>query len=169
MALDMPSKLLPQLDSVRRVTPEEALAREEIRYTLSVYNNAGDRGQVEELSRAFTIDGVLEFPGSRLVGRKAIAEGLGGTVALNRSIADRTDAARPLVRHHLTTSRVELVSDAEAVGWTYFTVITNIGLDHCGVYADRFTRTDDRWLISLRRVKIDWRDPRSQMASAVMG
>jgi hypothetical protein len=164
MALDMPSKLLPQVDSVRRVTSEEALAREEIRYTLSVYNNAGDRGHVEELSRAFTVDGVLEFAGTRLVGRKAIAEGLGGTVEQTHASAAREGAARPLVRHHLTTSRIELVGDREAVGWTYFTVITTIGLDHCGVYADRFTKTDDGWLISLRRVKIDWRDPHSMMA-----
>jgi hypothetical protein len=164
MALDMATKLPLTVTSVRRVTAEEARAREEIRHTMAIYNNAGDRGQLEELSRTFTADGVLEFAGTRLVGREAIAEGLGATVDRNRSGTAREGATQPLVRHHLTTSRIELVTDDEAVGWTYFTVVTAIGLDHCGVYVDRFTRTDDGWLLSSRRVKVDWRDPRSTMA-----
>ena len=145
------------------MTPDEALAREEIRYTMSIYNSEGDRGRIEALAAAFTEDGVLEFSGARHTGRPAIIQALSPTVAANRDRAD--DGMPSFLRHNLTTSRIELRSDTEADAWTYFNVITPIGLDHCGVYVDRFVRVADRWLIAHRRVKIDWRDPRSIMAT----
>ena len=145
------------------MTPEEALAREEIRYTMSIYNSEGDRGRVEALATAFTEDGVLEFSGARHTGRSAIIQALSSTVAGNRDRAG--DGMPPFLRHNLTTSRIELRSDTEADAWTYFNVITPVGLDHCGVYVDRFVRVADRWLIAHRRVKVDWRDPRSLMAT----
>jgi hypothetical protein len=145
---------------------DEALAREAIRYTLSVYNSSGDRGRLDELAAAFAPDGILEFSGSRFVGRAAIIEALGGTVELTHKSATAPDGPAPLVRHHLTTSRIELVNDREAQGWTYFFVVTGVGPDHSGVYVDRFAALDGRWLITHRRVKIDWQDPGSVMAAA---
>ena len=42
---------------------------------------------------------------------------------------------------------------------SYFTVITEIGLDHMGRYRDRFVPVGDRWLIAHRFVSTDWRSP----------
>jgi SnoaL-like domain len=144
------------------MSPDEAVAREAIRYTMSVYNTAGDRGRIDEMSSAFTEDGVLELDGVRFGGRQAIVVRLGQTV--DSTHAHTPAGATPFVRHNLTTCRIELTGETTADAWTYFNVVTPIGLDHCGVYVDRFVRVDDRWLIGHRRVKVDWRDPRSVMA-----
>ena len=53
----------------------------------------------------------------------------------------------------------DVPDDADA--WTYFHVFTPLGHDHCGVYVDRFTKHGERWLISHRRIKIDWVHPGS--------
>jgi hypothetical protein len=57
--------------------------------------------------------------------------------------------------------RIELRSGSDADAWTYFHVFTPLGHDHCGVYVDRFTKHGERWLISHRRIKIDWVHPGS--------
>jgi SnoaL-like domain len=144
------------------MSPDDVLAREAIRYTMSVYNTAGDRGRIDELATAFTEDGVLELDGVRFEGRQAIVTRLGPTVDATR--VNTPAGATTFVRHNLTTCRIELTGERTADAWTYFEVVTPIGLDHCGVYVDRFVRTGDRWLIGHRRVKVDWRDPRSVMA-----
>jgi hypothetical protein len=50
---------------------------------------------------------------------------------------------------------------------SYFTVLTEIGLDHHGRYRDRFVRLDttDLWLIEHRLVSTDWRAKRSTMTA----
>lgn len=134
------------------MTPEQMLAREEIRYTLSVYNNAGDRGKIEELASAFLEDGVLVVNGVEHPGRQAIIEFLNGGMEERRA-----GGAKPtLVRHNLTTSRIEFVSETEANAWTYFIVFTDIGPDHAGMYIDRFKKSGERWLIAHRRVRVEW-------------
>ena len=65
------------------------------------------------------------------------------------------------VRHNLTTSRIEFVSDAEADCWTYFIVYTKFGPDHMGTYIDKFRKHGDRWLIAHRRVKLHWKNEAS--------
>jgi hypothetical protein len=69
-------------------------------------------------------------------------------------------AAAPVqmfVRHHISTSHVEFTGPDTAEGRTYFAVYTPIGPDHAGVYTDRFRKTGDRWLISHRKVRTEWR------------
>ncbi|HVW41978.1 MAG TPA: nuclear transport factor 2 family protein [Amycolatopsis sp.] len=140
------------------MTPEEATAREGIRYTMAVYNTSGDRGRLDELAATFTEDGVLETAAQRMVGRAAIVRALGANLG-------KTDGdGRPrtsFVRHNLTTSRVEFVSPTEAQGWTYFLVFSDAGPDHMGTYIDRFRKEGDRWLIASRRVKIHWDSPQT--------
>jgi hypothetical protein len=148
------------------MTLDDLLIREEIRYTMSIYNTAGDRGRVDELATAFAPDGVLDFNnGGRAVGREAIIAALSVNVDAKRTEHGAGGAASDVklfLRHNLTTSRIEL-GDGVAHGWTYFNVITPAGLDHCGVYIDRFEPVGDRWLIKERRVKIDWHSPTSTM------
>jgi len=47
---------------------------------------------------------------------------------------------------------------------TYFTVFTEIGLDHFGRYRDVFVPVGDDWLIRHRFVSTDWSAPDSTMA-----
>ncbi len=68
-------------------------------------------------------------------------------------------ALRRIVRHNVTNIRFESLIPDEAVVASYFTVITEIGLDHMGRYRDRFVPVGDRWLIAHRFVSTDWRSP----------
>jgi hypothetical protein len=148
------------------MTPEELLAREAIAHTQSIYNSEGDRGRLDGLLETFTDDGVLELDRGEFVGREAIRGALSGAVeAKRREAAAAPEAGGPrlFLRHNLTTRRIEFTGDGEADVWTYFFVMTPIGLDHSGVYVDRFVRREDRWLIARRRVKIDWQAENSSI------
>ncbi len=131
------------------MTPEEALARECIRQTQNAYHAKAERGRAAEVAELFTEDGTLEFSAETFHGRAAIAAALGGVGA-------KVPAAPFFLRHHLTTSHVEFVSEDEAKGWSYFLVISPIGLDHAGRYIDTYVNDNDRWLFASRRVSIDW-------------
>jgi hypothetical protein len=141
------------------VTPEQLLAREAIAHTQSVYNTEGDRGRLDGLLDAFTDDGVLELDRGSFEGKEAIRGALSPAVDAKR--AEAAGGARLFLRHNLTTRRIEFTSESGADVWTYFMVVTPVGLDHTGVYVDRFVERDGRWLIAHRRVKIDWQSPNS--------
>lgn len=129
---------------------------EAIRQTMAAYNIAGDRMRLDALADTFTVDGVLEIPTARYQGRDAIARGLGGRDRPAEA-QPTTSARRPsVVRHNLTTSLIELTSEAAAEGRSYFIVFTDIGPDHMGCYVDRLAKTGGRWLLEHRRVLIDW-------------
>jgi hypothetical protein len=64
-------------------------------------------------------------------GRAAIAEHLGGAVAAP-SAAAQASGVRRIVRHNLTNIRFTDVTPREARIACYFTVFTEIGLDHYG-------------------------------------
>ncbi len=64
-------------------------------------------------------------------------------------------------RHHITTTQIDLVDDAHAKGRVYYLMVTDLGLDHCGYYVDRYRRVDGRWLIAHRQVWMDWALPES--------
>jgi hypothetical protein len=151
----------------------ELAARESCRDTLAQYNHSGDRYLLEELAAAFCDDGVLEVRGSvTLTGRYAIVEWLsGGRGTTNeeiRRVAKEEQAAGPvrLVRHHLTNVRFESVTPAEVRVASYFMVLTDIGLDHCGRYRDRMVPVGERWLIAQRRVSVDWHAPESRFGGS---
>jgi hypothetical protein len=134
----------------------ELSAREACRDTLAQYTHSGDRYLLEDFAGAFCEDGILEIRGAEaLQGRAAIMARFGGATAQKRSAG----SARRIVRHNVTNIRFESVTPDEAVVASYFTVITEIGLDHMGRYRDRFVPVDQRWLIAHRFVSTDWRSP----------
>jgi SnoaL-like protein len=144
----------------------ELEARESCRDTLAQYTHSGDRYLLEDFAGAFCEDGVLEIRGSApITGRAAIMERFGGATAASAarqaatSAAQSAGSARRIVRHNVTNIRFESVSRDEATVASYFTVITQIGLDHVGRYRDRFVPVGDRWLIAHRFVSTDWRSP----------
>ncbi len=144
----------------------ELVARECCRDTLAQYTHAGDRFRLDEYAAAFCEDGVLEIRGTEPVrGRAAIIARVAAATGAPR---ERTqDAAPPaanplpkrIVRHNVTNIRFESVRPDEATVASYFTVFTEIGLDHMGRYRDRLVPAGDRWLIAHRFVSTDWRAP----------
>jgi len=147
----------------------ELAAREACRDTLAQYTHAGDRYRLEEYAAAFCEDGVLEIRGSEPArGRAAIIEAITSRVPADRPPG--SDAASPasgpagpeaepvkrIVRHNVTNVHFESITFDQAVVASYFTVFTEIGLDHMGRYRDRLVPVGDRWLIAHRFVSTDW-------------
>lgn len=143
----------------------EAVAREEIRDVISRYTHAGDGGDLDALVCCFAETGVLEIAGRDILeGRGAIHEHLQGVV---RELADRT--TRPLLRHHVSSVRVELTGPDSASASSYFLVFTEAGLDHWGRYLDRFAHSGERWEIARRVVRVDGSTPDSRMVDRPAG
>lgn len=142
----------------------ELVTRERIRDTLARYNWSGDALRLDDLAQTFCDDGELELRGSDPIqGRPAIVALLGGVVTDPDIVAQASDVKR-IVRHNVTNIRFTEVSPNEARVACYFTVVTEIGLDHYGRYRDVFVPVGDDWLIRHRFVSTDWSAPNSTMA-----
>jgi hypothetical protein len=153
----------------------ELVIRERIRDTLASYNWSGDAFRLAELAETFCEDGVLEIRGREtLRGRADIVAFLGRAVDPGDDESRRAQAraaaagrgVRRLVRHVLTNVRFLDVAPDETRVDSYFTVVTEIGLDHVGRYRDAFVPVGDRWLIRHRFVSTDWHAPSSTFAPA---
>ncbi len=142
----------------------ELAARERIRDTLARYNWSGDALRLDDLAQTFCEDGELELRSNEPVrGRAAIVALLGGVVTGSNAAAEATGAKR-IVRHNVTNIRFTEVTPQEARVACYFTVLTEIGLDHYGRYRDVVVPVGDDWLIRHRFVSTDWSAPESTMA-----
>src|SRR5262249_20498590 len=109
----------------------ELAAREAIRDAIARYAHAADTGRFEDLAALFAEDGVLEIDGrGAFCGRALIVEFLR---QVKRSPAI---SAAPYIRHHVSSTRIELTSETEASAKSYFLAITERGPDHWGVYRD---------------------------------
>lgn len=134
------------------MTLEMLLAREAIRATMALYNNAGDRGAIDEMMACFTDDAVLEVNADKPVGALAIRAYYDAV----RSSGLIGGADRRPTRHHLTTSRIEFDGSDSARGWTYFLLVRDGRVIQNGIYIDHFRRDGERWLLSSRRVKVEY-------------
>jgi len=142
----------------------ELAARERIRDTLARYNWSGDALQFDKLGETFCEYGELELRGSEpLRGRAAIVEFLGDVVTQPNATA-QTSGVKRIVRHNVANIRFIDVRADEARVACYFTVLTEIGLDHYGRYRDVFVPVGTDWLIRHRFVSTDWSAPDSTMA-----
>jgi hypothetical protein len=142
----------------------ELSAREHIRDTLAAYNWSGDAMRLTELAATFCEDGVLEVRGAApLPGRAAIVDFLSGAVESPNGAAQQSGVRR-IVRHNVTNIRFTEVTPQQARVSCYFTVVTEIGLDHYGRYRDVFVPVGEDWLIRHRFVSTDWSAPDSTMA-----
>ncbi len=142
----------------------ELTAREGIRDSLARYNWSGDAMRLSELAESFCEDGELELRGSAPVrGRGAIVEFLSGAVASPNATAEAASVKR-IVRHNVTNIRFTEMTPQHARVACYFTVFTEVGLDHYGRYRDLFVPVGDEWLIRHRFVSTDWHAPESTMA-----
>ena len=155
----------------RSLADWELTARERIRDTLAEYTWSGDSLRLDGLAAAFCPDGALEVAGLEPIrGRAAIAAFLGGAPTADdetrRAMAKaaRGGAGKRIVRHNITNVRFRELTRDRAHVEAYFTVFTEIGLDHMGRYRDEFEPVDDAWLIRHRYVSVDWRAEGSSMA-----
>jgi hypothetical protein len=150
------------------MTLDELLAREAIREVMARYTTAGDRLHVDEFVTCFTPDAVIEsehVPPDRMFRYQGPGE-IRAWQERWRSGEDGTHGAT-FVRHHLSTSRIDLTGSDTAEARTYWVAWTDIGPDHAGYYLDRFRRIDAAWLIAHRRVRMDWEAPESLFRAAV--
>ncbi|MEC9323084.1 MAG: nuclear transport factor 2 family protein [Actinomycetota bacterium] len=141
----------------------ELEVRESVRQTLADYTAATDRSDLAALAACFGAEAVLEFTGGRepLVGPAAIEAGLGAAMGGPR------DAGRPLptfVRHHVASVRFVSVAADLVEASSYFSVHTDIGLDHWGRYRDVLVPVQQRWLFASRRIAVDGFSKDSLMA-----
>ena len=145
------------------MTLGEMLVREAIRYTISRYNSAVDRGTYEELADVFAPDGVMMF------GDKIRLEGLESIIATMSAGAKGRNADDPskFQRHLLGNPIINVIDDKTARAVTYLVVISELGLDHSGVYVDRFVKAGDRWLISERVGHLEWGHPASRFIKTI--
>lgn len=153
------------------MTVDELLAREAIRHTIASYTMAGDRLRVDEFVAVFSEDAVLETEGvpapesMRHEGREAIRAWIDGFGLAMSKRADTPKAT--FIRHHLSTCLIELIDPQTARGRTYWVAYTDIGPDHCGHYVDVLRKIGERWLISHRRIRVDWRSTDSLYSKPV--
>ncbi|MGO9933311.1 MAG: nuclear transport factor 2 family protein [Steroidobacteraceae bacterium] len=152
------------------VNVDELLAREAIRHTMARYTMAGDRLRTDEFIAVFTEDAVLASEGVaesdvfRYQGREAIREWIS---RWSRRSGGSQAPGATFVRHHLSSSLIELTGPNMAKARTYWVAYTDIGADHCGYYLDVFRKTDEGWLIAERKVRLDWRSPNSLFTTAI--
>jgi len=84
--------------------------------------------------------------------------------AANRCAERRDRRASRWRRGRTERDRRGVESPDEARVACYFTVFSEIGLDHFGRYRDVFVPVGDDWLIRYRFVSTDWSAPNSTMA-----
>lgn len=140
------------------MTLDEMLAREAIRKTISMYNSAVDSGQRDKLAEVFTDDVAMTVAGGPdLVGVDVI-------IAALTDGAQRRGFHEPgnFQRHHMTSAMIDVIGADTATARLYVMVMSEIGLDHSGMYNDRYRRVGDRWLIAQRQASMEWANPQSR-------
>lgn len=146
------------------MTPEEAVARESIRQTITNYTIGGDSQDGELFNAQWADDAKFEFAG---YGPHAPAFSIQGIAEITARTSKRPKLPIPghhsatFTRHNLTTCHITLTGKDTAKARTYFVVFTDIGPDHAGVYTDDLVKKGDRWVFAHRRITLDWRHENS--------
>ena len=139
----------------------DLIAREHIRDLLARYTWAGDRGDAAGLADCFTANGVLDLGGhgGTIQGRDAIAAEITKVIAR----AATAGGSPGPVHHHVSSVLIDLDHHDSATVQSYFLVITAIGPDHWGRYADRVVETvpGGPWRFAERKVRVDGHAPGS--------
>lgn len=138
------------------MSDEELKARVAIADRLGCCALAGDSRKSDAYAACFTEDGVLALA-EPIAGREAIRHWMGAASA----IPQPKDASPGFISHHVTSSRIELIDEDNAIGRSYFLVTSAAGLDHNGYYDDVFRRVGEAWLIAHRRPRTLWISPAS--------
>ena len=152
------------------MTVDDLLAREAIRDMMAQFNTSGDRLKINDFVACFTEDAIMEtdeVPDERAFryeGKPAIREWQ--ERRLDRQLDDSAVHQARFVRHHLSTSKIDLTGPDSARARTYWVAWTDVGPDHAGCYLDEFRKVGVRWLIAYRQVRMDWESDESLFKAA---
>ena len=130
----------------------ELRAREGVRLTMALYTRYGDAREYDNLVEVFHPDAEMIIQG------RGVLKGSEQIIKALRIGAEARGAYEPdnFQRHHLTTSMIEVTGETTARARHYIMVVTELGFDHTGSYADEFRKQGDRWLIVRREASMDW-------------
>jgi hypothetical protein len=139
---------------------EEVVAREEIRYTIELYNSIGDRAAYDDLPHVYTEDAQWIYNDG------TVNTPLSSIIAASKAGAAKRGAGEPghFQRHLLGHSVINLRDDGTASTLHYLLIMTELGPDHAAVYRDEFRKVGDRWLIAKRTNALEWIRPDSRFA-----
>ena len=133
----------------------EIAAREAIKELVATYNHLGDGGRIDEMTALFLPDATLDAFGDVRVGHEAIAGFFGGVASGDQAPVPAA-TPRTFLRHHLATISVTLHGSDEASGRSYWSNISDGGLDSSGRYWDTYRRLDDgTWRFATRKIRRD--------------
>ena len=134
-------------------------AREQIRDLVAAYNALGDRGRFDAVMALFADDAVMDIgDGRSYEGLDEIRTIFTGT---RDSVLDGDGGGGGprFLQHHTTGLHITVDGRHEAAGHAYFTVMTDLGIDHWGRYQDAYRPLDGDWKFASRRVRIDGTTP----------
>jgi hypothetical protein len=144
--------------------PWQLAAREAIRDTIAQYTWRAEFMEEEAFGLLFREDAVLEIKGGRSYrGRNEIRGMLGATRERAQAGVPAPGGAPVVLRHHVSSIRIELDARDRARAFSYFAVFGPEGPDHWGRYADELVPEGDRWLFARRRVSVDGAAPTSRL------
>jgi hypothetical protein len=100
-------------------------------------------------------------------GGQAPLQGRERIIAAMSAGAERRGAleAKNFQRHLLGNSIINVLDATTARSVHYILVITELGVDHSGVYVDDFVKSGERWLIAHRAANLEWVRPDSRFFS----
>ena len=138
-------------------------AREQIRGLVAAYNALGDRGRFDAVMALFAEDAVMDVGDGRsyegLDQIRTIFTGTRDSILDGNGEGDGAGDGPRFLQHHTTGLHITLDGRAEATGHSYFTVMTDRGMDHWGRYQDAYRPVDGHWRFASRRVRIDGTTP----------
>ena len=136
------------------MTIDNLVAEIDIRNVMASYNQALDDMRWDELAAQFTGDCVIRFPSGTI---NSPAQLVAILARGRQALLAGEPRGKPLtiMRHHLASIFIEVEGD-RAKGRSYFLVVADAGPDHTGIYLDRFSRVDGRWLIAEREAVVEW-------------
>ena len=128
---------------------KELAAREAIRELVASYNHFGDTGIIDSLLELFADEASIQVADRTITGHSELKEFF-STVAA-------PDSGRPKIKslqHHTSLLSIEVLDDKHARGRCYFSVFTDLGLDHWGRYRDAYDFVDGEWKFASRNAKV---------------
>lgn len=133
---------------------EQLLEIETLRHALAVNMLYGDRGDLKGYLRGFTDDAELTMRGETHEGREGIKNFL-----LQRARQNARDpeavASRRNLKHHITTTQIDLAATDKADLDYYFIITAGGGIPSTGHCEDQMVKVGPRWLVARRLVNFD--------------
>jgi SnoaL-like domain len=115
-------------------------------------NCFGDAGELQRIKPLLDEQMRYELPnGTKFDGAQATIDGL-NELAEQMDFGGDKPGTPKYLRHHRTSSKIDVTSDTEAEADSYHIVLTDKGLDHWGRWQDRFVKRNGEWLFIERRV-----------------